>query len=216
MEIEKMMASKLKVGKESCSKIPNPKHSRGLHKPHIFALQEGKMFWKSPWNKDSQVPLGEDQFQSKTHLYGWVFKAQESVPNGKVDQPVHTPHQQCRGSLRKWDFSFATRSTGKENKDFFWKVYSFQTGCWENNHYGMGCLIAFTFTWSQVNWLRGRRGRKNRNHLRPRRVFCWAVYLSATGAGPLSPGRCMEKVGWPGRAHVPGLKGINANLLWAL
>lgn len=44
MEIEKMMASKLKVGKESCSNIPNPKYGRGLHKPHIFALQEGKMF----------------------------------------------------------------------------------------------------------------------------------------------------------------------------
>lgn len=29
------------------------------------------------------------------------FQAQESVPRGNADQPVHTPHQQNLGSSRK-------------------------------------------------------------------------------------------------------------------
>lgn len=68
------MALKLMVGKMSCSKIPNPKQGLVSRKPHIFAHQESKIFSKRPWNKDSQVQLGQDQFSSTKHLPGWVFK----------------------------------------------------------------------------------------------------------------------------------------------
>lgn len=54
-----------------------PNRGEGRRKPHIFMLQEWKMFWKSPWNKDSQVPLGEDQLGSKTHLFGWIWKSRK-------------------------------------------------------------------------------------------------------------------------------------------
>ena len=68
--------------------------------------------------------------------------------------------------------------------------------------------------------MRGRRSRKTGTTCGPDVFSDELFYLSATGSGPLSPGRCIEKGGWPGRvwpgrAHVPGLKGINANVLWA-
>lgn len=41
---------------------------------------------------------------------------------------THTPAMSWLFKKMRF-FSFATRSTGKENKGFFWKVCSFQMGC---------------------------------------------------------------------------------------
>lgn len=90
-----------------------------MTQPHRFALQEGKYVERVLEIKVPRFHWGRTNFSPK-HIFMAEFLAQESVPNGKFDQPVHTHTPAMLRLLRKIRFfSFATRSTGKENKGFF-------------------------------------------------------------------------------------------------